>query len=111
MEADTDRVGVERFNDLLTRLVISDLRGQGMHEPGTLGHAAGASGAFEAVAAALTVHHGLVPTLGDDVEVDPEIDLDLVVGPSARAIEPGPVLSNSFGLGGHNGCIVVGPVR
>lgn len=77
----------------------------------TLGHAAGASGAFEAVAAALTVHHGLVPTLGDDVEVDPEIDLDLVVGPTARAIEPGPVLSNSFGLGGHNGCIVVGPVR
>jgi hypothetical protein len=37
MEADTDRVGVERFNDLLTRLVVSDLRGQGMHEPGPLG--------------------------------------------------------------------------
>ncbi|MBW2731702.1 MAG: VWA domain-containing protein [Deltaproteobacteria bacterium] len=37
MEADTDRVGVERFNDLLTRLVVSDLRGQGMHEPGQLG--------------------------------------------------------------------------
>ncbi len=33
MEADTDRVAVERFNDLLTRLVVSDLRGQGMHEP------------------------------------------------------------------------------
>ena len=33
MEADTDRVAVERFNDLLTRLVISDLRGEGMHEP------------------------------------------------------------------------------
>lgn len=32
MEADTDRVAVERFNGLLTRLVISDLRGQGMHE-------------------------------------------------------------------------------
>jgi hypothetical protein len=32
MEADTDRVAVERFNDCLTRLVISDLRGQGMHE-------------------------------------------------------------------------------
>jgi len=36
MEADTDRVAVERFNDLLTRLVVSDLRGQGMHEPGAL---------------------------------------------------------------------------
>lgn len=36
MEADTDRVGVERFNELLTRLLIADLRGQGMHEPGAL---------------------------------------------------------------------------
>jgi hypothetical protein len=33
MEADTDRVVVERFSDLLTRLLISDLHGQGMHEP------------------------------------------------------------------------------
>jgi hypothetical protein len=38
MEADTDRVAVERFNDLLVRLVLSDLHGQGMHEPGPLGH-------------------------------------------------------------------------
>lgn len=37
MEADTDRVAVERFNDALVRLVSSDLRGQGMHEPGRLG--------------------------------------------------------------------------
>jgi hypothetical protein len=37
MEADTDRVGVESFNDLLTRLIISDLQGKGMHEPGMLG--------------------------------------------------------------------------
>ena len=33
MEADTDRVAVEYFNDLLTRVVVSDLRAQGMHEP------------------------------------------------------------------------------
>ncbi len=32
-EADTDRVAVEYFNDLLTRLLVSDLRGGGMHEP------------------------------------------------------------------------------
>ena len=37
MEADTDRVAVERFNDLLTRMVGADLRGLGMHEPGPLG--------------------------------------------------------------------------
>ena len=37
MEADTDRVAVEHFNDLLTRMIIADLHGQGMHEPGPLG--------------------------------------------------------------------------
>lgn len=37
LDADTDRVAVEYFNDLLTRLVISDLRGHGMHEPGAFG--------------------------------------------------------------------------
>jgi hypothetical protein len=40
-EADTDRIAVERFNDLLTRLVLADLAGQGMHEPGSLGTADG----------------------------------------------------------------------
>ena len=39
MEADTDRVAVEYFADLLTRLVVSDLRGEGMHEPGPFGPA------------------------------------------------------------------------
>jgi hypothetical protein len=33
MEADTDRVAVEMFSELLTRLLISDLQGAGMHEP------------------------------------------------------------------------------
>ncbi len=37
MEADTDRVAVERFNDALVRLITSDLRGEGMHEPGRIG--------------------------------------------------------------------------
>ncbi|HTM23286.1 MAG TPA: carboxypeptidase regulatory-like domain-containing protein [Kofleriaceae bacterium] len=34
LEADTDRIDVEHFNDLLVRLVVSDLRGDGMHAPG-----------------------------------------------------------------------------
>lgn len=37
MEADTDRVAVEYFADLLGRMVIADLRGEGMHEPGVFG--------------------------------------------------------------------------
>lgn len=75
-----------------------------------LGHAAGASGAFEAVAAVLTVHTSTIPSLGSDVQPDRTLDLDLVTGPP-RPIGPGPVLSSSFGLGGHNGCVVVGPPR
>ncbi len=37
MEADTDRVAVEYFHDALTRLLVDDLRGRGMHEPGIFG--------------------------------------------------------------------------
>jgi 3-oxoacyl-[acyl-carrier-protein] synthase II len=74
-----------------------------------LGHAAGASGAFEAVASALAIHHRIAPSLGTDVEPDPDLDLDLVIGPP-RPLDAGPVLSTSFGLGGHNGALVLGPV-
>lgn len=37
LEADTDRVAVEYFHDALTRLLVDDLRGRGMHEPGMFG--------------------------------------------------------------------------
>jgi 3-oxoacyl-[acyl-carrier-protein] synthase II len=35
--------------------------------------------------------------------------LDVVMG-SPRALPPGVVLSNSFGFGGHNGCLVLAPL-
>jgi len=75
---------------------------------GVTGHALGAAGAIEAVASVLTIANRLIPpTYGCD-QLDPEIPLD-VVRREARAWEPGPVLSNSFGFGGHNGCLVVTP--
>jgi hypothetical protein len=40
MEADTDRIAVEMFGDLLTRMLVSDLRGLGMHEPEQTGQTA-----------------------------------------------------------------------
>jgi 3-oxoacyl-[acyl-carrier-protein] synthase II len=77
---------------------------------GVTGHSLGAAGAIEAVAVALTIDRALIPpTIGLE-QLDPEIHLDIVVD-VPRPFEPGPVLSNSFGFGGHNGCIVVGPVR
>jgi 3-oxoacyl-[acyl-carrier-protein] synthase II len=47
------------------------------------------------------------PTIGLE-ELDPEMHLDVVTG-SARQLPPGVVLSNSFGFGGHNGCLVLAP--
>jgi 3-oxoacyl-[acyl-carrier-protein] synthase II len=76
---------------------------------GVTGHALGGAGAIEAVATTLTVDRRLIPpTAGYEVP-DPEIPLDVVNG-EAREWEPAPSLSNSFGFGGHNGCLVIGPV-
>jgi len=75
---------------------------------GVTGHGLGAAGAIEAVASVLTVHHGLIPPTYGLEQLDPEIHLDVVQG-KARPFEPGPVLSNSFGFGGHNGCLVFVP--
>jgi 3-oxoacyl-[acyl-carrier-protein] synthase II len=75
---------------------------------GTTGHTCATAGAIEAVIALLSMAHGLVPPVGADHEADPEVLVDVVHG-AARPWEPGPVLSNSFGLGGTNGCLVLGP--
>jgi len=76
---------------------------------GVTGHALGAAGAIEAVATTLAIVKRLIPpTAGYEVP-DPEIPLDVVHG-DARPWEPAPSLSNSFGFGGHNGCLVIGPV-
>ncbi|MFC7985990.1 beta-ketoacyl-[acyl-carrier-protein] synthase family protein [Streptomyces sp. NPDC057336] len=75
---------------------------------GHLGHLQGAAGGIEAVAAVLTLHHGVVPPTVGCAEVDDAVDLDLVRG------EPRPlpgagdlVLSNSFGFGGHNAVLAL----
>jgi 3-oxoacyl-[acyl-carrier-protein] synthase II len=76
---------------------------------GITGHALGAAGAFEAVAVVMSMQHQLIPPTVGYAERDPEIaTLDLVYG-EPRAWTPGPTLSNSFGFGGHNGCVVFGP--
>ncbi|MCL4312963.1 MAG: beta-ketoacyl-ACP synthase II [Actinobacteria bacterium] len=75
---------------------------------GVTGHALGAAGALEAVAVAMTIERRLIPPTAGYEEPDPEIHLDIVYG-APRAWDPGPVLSNSFGFGGHNGCIVLTP--
>jgi 3-oxoacyl-[acyl-carrier-protein] synthase II len=75
---------------------------------GVIGHALGAAGAIETVASVLTITHKLIPPTAGLTELDPDVHLDVVAG-SPRPWEPGPTLSNSFGFGGHNGCLVILP--
>ena len=75
---------------------------------GVTGHLVGAAGAVEAVASLLALKHGLVPPTANHHKTDPEIAIDVVAG-SARPIDAKPVLSNSFGFGGHNSTLVLGP--
>ncbi|NNC80788.1 MAG: beta-ketoacyl-ACP synthase II [Acidimicrobiales bacterium] len=76
---------------------------------GVTGHALGAAGALEAAAIVLAMQHGKIPPTVGHTTPDPAMpEIDLVVG-EARDWTPGPSLSNSFGFGGHNGCLVMGP--
>jgi 3-oxoacyl-[acyl-carrier-protein] synthase II len=75
---------------------------------GVTGHGLAAAGAIEAVAVLLSMEHRLIPPTAGYEQPDPDIHLDIVTGP-ARPWEPGPVLSNSFGFGGHNGSLVLLP--
>lgn len=71
-----------------------------------IGHAMGASGALEALVCALTIHHSMIhPTINYEYP-DPECDLDYVPN-QARQAEVNVTLSNSFGLGGQNACLVL----
>jgi 3-oxoacyl-[acyl-carrier-protein] synthase II len=76
---------------------------------GVTGHSLGAAGALEGVACALSIERRLIPPTVGLERQDPEIHLD-IVRDTPREWEPGPVLSNSFGFGGHNGCIVLAPL-
>jgi 3-oxoacyl-[acyl-carrier-protein] synthase II len=76
---------------------------------GVTGHALGAAGALEAAAIVLSMQHRFIPPTDGTKAVDPALPaIDLVIG-DPRPWTPGPSLSNSFGFGGHNGCLVIGP--
>jgi 3-oxoacyl-[acyl-carrier-protein] synthase II len=100
------------LNDLAESRAITKVFG----EPGPLvtstkgvtGHGLAAAGAIEAVAAVLTIHHRTIPPTAGYEEPDPEITLRVVHGEPVPW-QPTAVLSNSFGFGGHNGCLVLLP--
>jgi 3-oxoacyl-[acyl-carrier-protein] synthase II len=72
---------------------------------GATGHCLGAAGAIEATFTVLSIRDGkLPPTINYEVE-DPTCDLDYVPN-EARDADVKVAVSNSFGFGGHNACVV-----
>jgi 3-oxoacyl-[acyl-carrier-protein] synthase II len=72
-----------------------------------MGHLFGAAGAVEAMMCALALHEGVLPPTINYRTPDPECDLDYVPN-EARPVQVDVALSNAMGLGGHNGCVVLG---
>jgi len=100
------------LNDRTETMAIKEVLGERARRvpvSGTKGlhaHALGASGAMEAAIAALSVSEGYLPPTANLDHPDPECDLDYV----PRVGRAGPVrtlISNSFGFGGTNACLVL----
>ncbi|MCX7700561.1 MAG: beta-ketoacyl-ACP synthase II [Gemmataceae bacterium] len=90
------------FGEHARKLAISSTKSM-------IGHLLGASGGVELIATVLSIHHGIIhPTINLD-HPDPACDLDYVPH-TARQSKVRYAISNSFGFGGHNACLVVGAV-
>ncbi len=72
-----------------------------------MGHTFGAAGAIEAIMCVLALRDGVLPPTINYREPDPECDLDYVPNEARRA-QVDVALSNAMGLGGHNGCVLLG---
>ncbi|MCL4266614.1 MAG: beta-ketoacyl-ACP synthase II [Anaerolineae bacterium] len=101
------------MNDSTETLAIKRLFGERAYEipvssnKSALGHLMGGAGAIEAIMSICTLMHDLIPPTWNYETPDPECDLDYVPNaPRPAAVQA--VLSNSFGLGGQNACLVVG---
>ena len=77
---------------------------------GVTGHPMGAAGALEAAAVLLSFDKKLIPPTAGTTIIDPEMNIDVVLG-EPRPWEPGPTMSNNFGFGGHNGSIILAPYK
>jgi 3-oxoacyl-[acyl-carrier-protein] synthase II len=69
------------------------------------GHLLGAAGGVEAIATIMAIHEGIAPPTINLDNPDPECDLDYVPH-KAREMDIKYALSNSFGFGGTNACVM-----
>jgi 3-oxoacyl-[acyl-carrier-protein] synthase II len=104
------------LGDLAETRAIKDVFGDHAYElaisstKSMTGHMFGAAGAVEAIASALAIHHRVIPPTINYETPDPDCDLDYVPN-EAREAEVRVALSNAMGLGGHNGCVLLGRVE
>lgn len=70
------------------------------------GHLLGAAGAIEAAVSILAIQDSILPPTINLDEPDPECDLDYVPNVARRGVPINVSMSNSFGFGGHNACLV-----
>src|SRR5947209_10689652 len=90
------------FGEHARKLAISSTKSM-------IGHLLGASGGVEAIATVLTIKTGVIhPTINLETP-DPACDLDYVPN-VARMARVRRAISNSFGFGGHNTCVVLSAV-
>jgi 3-oxoacyl-[acyl-carrier-protein] synthase II len=124
-----ERAGVERerigyinahgtstpLGDAAETRAIKEVFGEHAHElavsstKSVTGHCFGAAGAIEAMMCVRAVHEGVLPPTMNYVHPDPACDLDYVPN-EARKVQVDVALSNAMGLGGHNGCVLIGRV-
>jgi 3-oxoacyl-[acyl-carrier-protein] synthase II len=90
------------FGDHAYRLAVSSTKS-------VTGHCFGAAGAIEAMMCVRALHHQVLPPTINYRNPDPECDLDYVPN-EAREVELDVALSNAMGLGGHNGCVLLGRI-
>ena len=104
------------LNDAMETLAIKKVLGEHAYRvpisstKAMIGHLFGGAGAVEAIVCALTVEHGIIHPTTNYETPDPECDLDYVPN-VARKAEVNVALSNSFGLGGQDVCLVIGKYR
>jgi 3-oxoacyl-[acyl-carrier-protein] synthase II len=87
------------FGDHADRLAVSSTKSM-------MGHLMGAAGAVEAIICVKSLETGWVPATINHEHPDPACDLDYVPN-EAREVKPYIALSNAFGFGGHNGCVLL----
>ena len=99
-------------NDKMEHLSLSTVFGERIREipvssnKSMIGHTLSAAGAVEAVFSLMTMREGVIPPTINYDNPDPAIDLDVVPNVK-RSADISSVLSNSFGFGGQNTCLVL----